>query len=118
MAGTYAELDTRAQQRIMDEVEQLAKELRPDVVREVGEAVIGEAQELAPVRTGTLKNSDFVDDTDLADKGQIVIGFGADYALAVHETHPTRSRFLADAIKRFLPTTMRKAIRRALRRTS
>lgn len=62
------------------------------------------ARVLAPIRTGALRRSGYVRKLPLASgKGHAVgIGFGgatAPYAPIVHETHPTRAKFLEQAFR-------------------
>ncbi|HUX16910.1 MAG TPA: hypothetical protein VMW52_10590 [Phycisphaerae bacterium] len=74
---------------------------------EAGEYVLGEAQKLCPVATGTLVGSATTDDSH-ADQGEVVIGFNTDYAAAVHERTDVphgqgQAKFLEDAMKTHLP---------------
>lgn len=74
-----------------------------------GEAVMGKAQRLAPVDTGTLKGSGVTDDPVIED-GRIrsEVGFNTDYAAAVHERldlhHPQgQAKFLEAPMREMAP---------------
>jgi hypothetical protein len=72
----------------------------PKAVREKGAPVIGqlvlaEAQALAPIKTGFLANDSAF---SRVEGGGAVVGFNAQYAAAVHERHPTQSKFLLRAL--------------------
>lgn len=55
-------------------------------INQFGAHVLGEAQKLAPIDTGNLKNSDVSVPAELhGDQVTKVIGFNAEYAAAVHE---------------------------------
>jgi hypothetical protein len=58
-------------------------------VRDFGEMVIGNAQELAPVETGALQGSGTAEDAKVEGNAiTMVIGFNVDYAAARHERPP------------------------------
>ncbi len=83
-----------------------------------GQAVLQLARLLAPVRTGFLRRSGYAVPVWLASgKGyQVVVGFRANYALIVHENHPTRAKFLEQAY-RMLAQGMRQRMEANIRRT-
>ncbi len=62
------------------------------------ELIMTDAKELTPVDKGTLRSSGFVEKPKKVGKGfEVTLGFGgpaAPYALTVHETHSTKSKFL------------------------
>jgi hypothetical protein len=66
-----------------------------------GVAVLQLARVLAPVRTGFLRRSGAVFKHPLASgKGHwVTVVFRAPYAMVVHETHPTRAKFLEQAYR-------------------
>ena len=66
-----------------------------------GLAVLQLARVLAPIKTGFLRRSGAVERVPLASgKGhRVVVKFRAPYALVVHETHPTRSKYLEQAYR-------------------
>lgn len=77
------------------------------------------SQRLAPVDTGFLRSSiqAHVGPDNGVPKGRAVVGVGARYARAVHETHPTGSKFLesparsmAEDLKRTIAEEIRKAM--------
>lgn len=75
-------------------------------------AVIAEAQIDAPVKTGFLKETHFADD---AQDGVGELGASADYAAAVHETHPTKAGWIIDAINLHARRIYGRLLRDALR---
>lgn len=69
-----------------------------------GKAVLQFARLLAPIRTGFLRRSGYCVQVPLArgNDSTVVIGFRAAYAAIVHETHPTRAKFLEEAMRVFM----------------
>jgi hypothetical protein len=72
----------------------------PAAVREkaapaIGQLVLSEAQSLAPIKTGFLANDSAF---SRVEGGGVVVGFNAEYAAAVHERHPSQSKFLLRAL--------------------
>lgn len=111
--GTYAHLPlAEMNQWLTQQVGQFPEQARPAVLREVAEAVLSEAQTQAPVLTGFLQNSHTVLEEDAQG---ITIGVNTTYALAVHETHPTRKRWFLRAIVQHLPRVMEAALKRLVR---
>ena len=85
-----------------------------------GRACLQLARILAPVRTGALRRSGTVREVPLlSGKGKAVhIGFGgpgAPYAPIVHETHPTKAKFLEQAF-RMLATGMKARLENGIKR--
>jgi len=79
----------------------------PAALVDAGEQVLGDAQQLCPVRTGTLMGSATLDDSRAA-RGEVTIGFNTTYAAAVHERMDVRhgqgqAKFLATAMANDLP---------------
>lgn len=115
-SGTYAHLPLTEMNQYLQQLRQFPEQQRPAILREGGEAVLSEAQMEAPVLTGFLQNSHVVlDDTSEREGGSIVIGVNTKYALAVHETHPTKKRWFLRAITQHLPRIMERVLKRALR---
>lgn len=55
-----------------------------------GLSILADAQKMVPVDTGRLRASGYVDAPKVqGDKAVVVVGFGTDYALAVHEAPGT-----------------------------
>ena len=81
------------------------------------QAVLQLARVLAPIRTGFLRRSGRVVRLPLASgRGHtMLITFTAPYALVVHETHPTRAKFLEQAY-RMLAIGMRERLASSIRR--
>lgn len=73
--------------------------------------VIGDSQQLTPVKTGTLKASGIAGDVEEKNGGlEVVIGHNTDYAAAVHERLPPKvkhsqgeAKFLESALKKNAP---------------
>lgn len=85
-----------------------------------GRACLQLARVLAPIRTGALRRSGQVREVPLASgRGAAVhIGFGgpgAPYAMVVHETHPTKAKFLEIAF-RMLATGMKARLEAGIKR--
>ena len=83
-----------------------------DLVTVANTAVISEAQMDAPVKTGFLKETHFADD---AQDGVGELGASAEYAAAVHETHPTKAGWIIDAINLHARRIYGRLLRDALR---
>jgi len=66
-----------------------------------GRAVLQFARLLAPIRTGALRRSGYCVSVPLArgNNTTVLIGFRVSYAAIVHETHPTRAKFLEMAMR-------------------
>lgn len=96
MAGTFAEVPIPEMQRMLGRLRRVDKAVRDDTLDLAAPLILGEAQDKAPIRTGFLAIDSAFDARQ--DDGSHIIGFGANYALAVHETHPTKSRFLVRAV--------------------
>jgi len=92
-------------------------------VDQFGEHVIGQAQRLAPVRTGALKSSGTTLPAEISGGGiSKTIGFNTDYAAAVHERldqhhDQGQAKFLESAMRKdapklrpFVEKEMRKAL--------
>lgn len=63
-----------------------------------GVRILNRSQELVPVDTGRLKGSGRVLQPEVeGDRVTVTVGYGADYALIVHEIHPTKSKYLEQA---------------------
>lgn len=60
------------------------------------------SQELVPVDTGRLRASGGVS-PPMGPSGTVVIYFGANYALAVHELHSSKGKYLEIPFKQALP---------------
>jgi hypothetical protein len=54
-------------------------------VYQMGFSILGKAQKLTPVDVGRLRASAYASPPKSIDKPEVEIGFGTDYALAVHE---------------------------------
>jgi hypothetical protein len=67
-----------------------------------GNNIMTEAKEKAPVDLGTLRGSGYVTLPEKTASGPVVeLGFGGhaeSYAVIMHEVHPTRSKFLENAL--------------------
>jgi hypothetical protein len=81
-----------------------------------GLAVLQLARLLAPIKTGFLRRSGYATRVPLAKGGHtVLVGFRAPYALVVHETHATRSKYLEQAY-RMLANGMKQRMEAAIRR--
>lgn len=67
-----------------------------------GQSILSYARLLAPIRTGALRRSGYAIKVPLAGRNHtVVVGFRVPYAQIVHETHPTRAKFLEEAFRLF-----------------
>lgn len=81
-----------------------------------GVAVLQLARLLAPIKTGFLRRSGYATRVPLAKGGHtVLVGFRAPYAAIVHETHPTRAKFLEQAY-RMLAQGMKQRMEADIRR--
>jgi len=82
-----------------------------------GIAVLQLARILAPIKTGFLRRSGMVERVALSRGGghRVVVRFRANYAMIVHETHPTRAKFLEQAY-RMLAVGMKQRLEGGIRR--
>lgn len=115
--GATIELPTPEMRADLRRLERSETPIVRDAVTEWGEGVNSEAQYEAPIRTGFLKESHFVD-ASTADRGHAEVGATASYARVVHETHPTKSRWYLNAILKHSARILRKSIERAMARHS
>lgn len=76
-----------------------------------GNAINAVAQIAAPVKTGALKASHSVDDSN---PDQVRIGATIEYALAVHAKHPTSANWYLGVVVSDGPGILSKAVQRAI----
>lgn len=112
MSETVAHLPMDQIKRFQRTMRRIPEDIRQPVLEELAEALVGEAQFDAPIKTGVLKDSHTVGEFE---NGSIVIGVNTNYALAVHETHPSKSRWFINAIARNFRRITRASIRKQLR---
>ena len=63
-----------------------------------GEDIMGlSVEQMVPVDTGRLRATHYVS-PPVGKAMQVLIGYGTDYALEVHEKHPTKSKYLQRAL--------------------
>lgn len=110
--GTYAELDLGQIKRFERTIKRIPDDISQPVLEEAGEALVGEAQVDSPIDKGVLADSHYVGEFD---DGAQIIGVNTDYAMAVHETHPTKSRWFVNAIARNFQRVIEASIRKQLR---
>lgn len=113
MGETVAELPLAQIKRFERTMKRIPEEIREDVLLDLGEGLIGEAQFNAPVDTGHLAESHFVSDYN---QGEVIIGANAPYAFPVHETHPTKAHWFINAITRNFERMTKASIRKHLKR--
>ena len=112
MTGTYAEIDQAEMERALAPLRRAEPAIAERALDLASETLIAEAQAEAPVATGFLQGSHSV---DTPRKGERVLGVNAGYALAVHETHPTKSRWFINTISRRAKEVFRGALQLATR---
>lgn len=111
-------IDTSVVQRGLDRLRRQAPALRDRAAKLTAEGIVAEAasQDRVPIKTGFLQGSaTVVDDGD-----RFTFGFNANYAAPVHETHPSKSKFLLNAIveegKRIVEAATRIAFRESVKK--
>ncbi|WP_115009498.1 HK97 gp10 family phage protein [Synechococcus sp. N5] len=112
MPETTATIPEAQIKNFMQRMRRLPEEIKPEVLEDMGDGIVGEAQTTAPIDTGALSESHYREDFD---GDGVVIGVNVDYGLAVHETHPSKSKWFLNAINRNFARVGRKAIIKALR---
>ncbi len=110
MNETEAVLPIQEMRAFERELAEIPKEIREPVLLEIGEAIVGEAQFNAPVKTGHLAESHYTSDFK---RDRVIIGVNYPYAMAVHETHPTKSRWFIRAIMDNFARVSEAALKRA-----
>ncbi|MFZ5852312.1 MAG: hypothetical protein ACOYY2_13090 [Actinomycetota bacterium] len=90
--------------RVLASGGQAAARLVPKTLHAEASEAFADSQEQVPVRYGVLKSSGWVSaPTSTADGVEVTIGYGGAaraYALVVHETHPTRAKYLEGPVLR------------------
>ena len=112
MPETQATFPDQQIKNFTNRMKRLPEEIKPEILEDIGDGIIGEAQTTAPILSGALAESHYRN--DYQDEG-VVIGVNVDYALPVHANHPTKSEWFLNAIIRNFPRVARKAIIKALR---
>ncbi len=104
-------IDTEGLSAVLGSLRAAAPGIRRRALRRAAEAIVGEAQFSAPVKTGTLKDAHVV---DASDPDNVRIGANTTYAAAVHERHPTKGRWFLNAVVTKGPGILRKALAEAM----
>jgi hypothetical protein len=113
MARARIEIPTAEMNAVLARFRRAAPEAADRAMGAGLEVLVGEAQVEAPVRTGLLKERHFV---RRVRAGEYMVGASTEYALAVHETHPTKRRWFVNAVTRNFRRVMEGALRMELRR--
>lgn len=95
--GATIEIPTPEMRAWTDDLRRQEKPIRTRALTLAGEALLSEAQHDAPIKTGFLKESHFLDASKAGD-GEVTIGVGASYGLPVHERHASKKRWFIRAI--------------------
>lgn len=95
-SGTYAEIDVPKMSAMLKRLRAQERPIVEETLDLAAPILLGESSSNAPILTGNLAHDTAFDIKE--SDGSHVIGHGAEYGLAVHETHPTKSRFLVRAI--------------------
>jgi hypothetical protein len=112
MPTTEAYIPQHQIDNFISRMKKMPEDIKPEVLEDMGDALIGEAQFDSPVDQGFLSESHYREDFD---GDGVIIGANADYALPVHETHPTKSQWFINAVVRNFARVSRKAMIKALR---
>lgn len=112
MSETVATLPLADIKNFEQTIKNIPEQIREQALLDMGEALVGEAQVDAPVRKGDLKESHYVSDFE---NDAVVIGTNTDYAMAVHQRHPTKSLWFINAITRNFRRISEAAIKKALK---
>jgi len=115
MSRTYAKIDERGMESMLKRLRDQAPEIRHDSLTVGAEGLNSEAQIESPVLTGTTQSAHTVFQ---ANEDEAVLGVNTDYALAVHETHPTKRRWYVNSVQRNFNRVMGGAITVALKRAA
>lgn len=114
---TYATVPTEEMNAMLERLRAQEPRIRRETLTLAAEALLSEAQIEAPVLTGALKASHFLYH---ASADHALIGCNTNYALAVHETHPTRRHWFINAVQtnfhRVFEGAMKIVLDRAARR--
>ena len=102
-------ISTREVDRALADLTKGAPAVREFAGQLTSEGVLSEAQQLAPIRSGDLRNSGTV----VRRMKQWIIGFTIRYAAAVHERHETQSQYLRRPIAEHGPRIFVAAARKA-----
>lgn len=113
MSGTFAELPTAEMNATLEEFKRASDRAAEEALATGTEALLSEAQFDAPVLTGALKESHAAVKVTRRLWMMIV---NRSYALAVHETHPTKKRWFVNAIKLNFSRIFKAALERELRK--
>lgn len=113
-------VEVRGLDKILARMETLSKRFPATVLRAVtaeAQVIMRESVRLCPVDTGRLRASAYVKPAD-SGKPQVVLGYGAEYALAVHERtevhheNGTQAKFLSTPIDAHRSTFVRDVLSR------
>lgn len=112
---TYATVPTEEMTAMLERLRAQEPRIRRETLNLAAETLLSEAQIEAPVLTGLLKSSHWIYQVN-AD--QAVIGVNTKYALAVHETHPTRKHWFINAVQTNFQRVFEGALKLALARAA
>lgn len=112
MTGTYAHFPEAEMNATLAKFKRAGERAAAEALDVGAEAIVSEAQLDAPVKTGLLKERHFADRIRPLLR---LIGVNTSYALAVHETHPTKKRWFVRALKEHFKRVMEGALKKAMR---
>lgn len=81
--GVNAKVDSAKFERQLLELARRYPEAAATATYQEGQALLGDSKQEVPVQYGTLRRSGYVDSP--TDDGKVVVGYGTNYALPVHE---------------------------------
>jgi hypothetical protein len=94
----------RKNKALWDRMKKVGTVAASDATFETAVKIMDRSRQMVPVRTGWLQSSSFVGKPRVVEgKVRIDLGYTARYALAVHETHRSQSRYLDRAIEEVAP---------------
>lgn len=114
-SGTYAHLPVAQMNAWLADLDAWGDDVRKESMPLVVEAVLSEAQVDSPRLTGFTSDSHVVLEDNVDVDGSMVAGVNTTYALALHETHPTKKRWFLRAIVEHFPRTMEATLRKLAR---
>lgn len=110
---TYADMPVEEMNAMLARLQRSGREIGRHALLETVIGVESAAQFDAPVKTGFLQGSHFVEPRQPAD--EIAVGASAEYAMAVHERHPSKSGWFARVLREQLKRITEAAFRTAAR---
>jgi hypothetical protein len=91
---------------VIQSLERATEDMERDfskTLKRMGLLIQREAMKVTPVDLGVLKLSAFTKSQGKGFDTVVSVGYGASYAIYVHETHPTKKKFLEKTYRSLIP---------------